>query len=85
MTGILSMSGEVPDVAVRIGEAVEVLLLLDSRHGGGGLLLGMLMVGGLLVHPGRVPLGVELVVSVDVRRGHHHGRALRRAASWWTR
>jgi hypothetical protein len=38
------------------------------------------MRAGLLVHPGRLgALGIELVVSVDVRRGHHVGRDFSRS------
>jgi hypothetical protein len=67
-------------------KAVEVLLLLlllllllDGGGSSGGdlllLLLGMGMMRALLlVHPSRVAALRELMVSVDVRRGHHVGR-----------
>lgn len=65
----------------RASKAVEVLLLLlDSGCScRSDLLLLLLSVGmmraRLLVHPSRIAaLRVELVVSVDVRRGHHIGR-----------
>jgi hypothetical protein len=64
----------------RASKAVEVLLLLlDSRGSRGSYLLLLLLSVGmmrarLLVHPSRIAaLRVELVVSVDVRRGHHFG------------
>lgn len=56
------------DVAVGTGEAAVVLLLGDIRGSGGGL--GVVLVVGLLVDPGRVGLGI-LVMSVDMRVRHH--------------
>lgn len=61
------------DTIVGAGNAVVVLLLgnVGSSSGGGGLgMLAELVMGCLLVQPGRVGLGV-LVVSVDVRVRHH--------------
>lgn len=58
------------DVAVGTGEAAVVLLLGDIRGSGGGL--GVVLVVGLLVDPGRVGLGI-LVMSVDMRVRHHLG------------
>ena len=61
------------DTIVGPGNAVVVLLLGNVGGGGGGGRLGMLaelVVGCLLMQPGRVGLGV-LVMSVDVRVGHH--------------
>lgn len=84
MGRLLGVGGElVADRVVGVGgETTEVLLLLDRGGGGGGglLLLGMGVVSTrLLVHPRLLrALGRELVVSVDVRRGHHHGRYLLR-------
>lgn len=85
---ILGVGGDLAAADGRVAassEAAEVLLLLDHGGGGGGcggllLLLRMGMVGGgLLVHPRLVSaLGRELVVSVDVRRGHHLGRCVLR-------
>lgn len=76
VAAILGMGGEVVGVGMGAGDAVVVLLLGDRGGGGSGLLLGMLVVRGLLVHPRRVGLRVELVMSVDVRRGHHLGRPM---------
>jgi hypothetical protein len=76
MVGILTVASHL----TRASKTVEMLLLLS---GGGGcrsdLLLLLLSMGMmrtlLLVHPGGITtLGIELVVSVDVRRGHHVGR-----------
>lgn len=76
MTTILTVARQLTCAS----QTAKVLLLLNSGGGGSGnlllLLLGMRMMrAGLLVHPGRLgALGIELVVSVDVRRGHHVGR-----------
>lgn len=83
MTTILTVAGQL----TRASQTAKVLLLLNSGGGGSGnlllllLLLGMRMMrAGLLVHPGRLgALGIELVVSVDVRRGHHVGRDFSRS------
>lgn len=50
-----------------------LLLLLNGRRAVTLLRMLLLMMAGLLVHPGRVGLVSELVVSVDMRRGHHDG------------
>lgn len=81
MTTILTVAGQL----TRASQTAKVLLLLNSGGGGSGnlllLLLGMgMMRAGLLVHPGRLgALRVELVMSVDVRRGHHVGRDFSRS------
>lgn len=50
------------------------LLLLLSGGGGRSSLVGVLLVmARLLVHPGRIRLGIKLVVAVDVRGWHHPG------------
>lgn len=50
------------------------LLLLLSGSGSGSSLVGVLLVmARLLVHPGRIRLGIKLVVAVDVRGWHHPG------------
>lgn len=50
------------------------LLLLLSGSGGSSSLVGVLLVmARLLVHPGRIRLGIKLVVAVDVRGWHHPG------------
>lgn len=61
-------------IVVCAGQTVVVLLL--GNIGGGGSSLGMLMVRGLLVKPGRVGLGV-LVVAVDMGILHHLGLCVR--------
>ena len=75
-SGILAVPGaDVVHIGVGVGQAVVVLLLLlllllgDS----GGLMSVLMVASSLLMHPGRVTLGVELVVPIDVRRGHHFG------------
>lgn len=83
MGRFLGMGGDlVANRVVGVGSEATKVLLLDSGGGGGGglLLLRMgVMSAGLLVHPRLLcALGRELVVSVDVRRGHHHGRYLLR-------
>ena len=66
---------------VGAGNAVVVLLLGDI--GSGGSSLGVVLVRRLLMHPGRVGLGV-LVVAVDVWIGHHLGCGrLREADVGW--
>ena len=72
-SGILAVPGsEVVHIGVGTGQAVVVLLLLLLGSSGG--LMGMLMMASsLLMHPGRVALWVELVVPIEVRRGHHLG------------
>lgn len=62
--------GEGIHIVVCAGHAVIVLLLGNIGGGGGGL--GVLVVRGLLVKPGRVGLGV-LVVAVDMGILHHLG------------
>lgn len=62
--------GEGIHIVMCAGHAVIVLLL--GNIGGGGGSLGVLVVGGLLVKPGRVGLGV-LVVAVDMGILHHLG------------
>lgn len=65
---------EVVNIGVCAGQAAVVLLLVLLLLGRSGSLLSMLMVAaGLLMHPGRVALGVELVMPIEVRRGHHLG------------
>lgn len=50
------------------------LLLLLGGSGSGSSLVGVLLVmARLLVHPGRIRLGIKLVVAVDVRGWHHPG------------
>lgn len=77
--GTSAVGGRVEGVDVTVGvgagEAIVVLLLGGRGGGCGGLLGVVLLVAGLLVHPGRVGLWVVLVVSVDVRIGHHLGRS----------
>lgn len=81
MTTILTVAGQL----TRASQTAKVLLLLNGGGGSSGnlllLLLGMRMMrAGLLVHPGRLgALGIELMVSVDVRRGHHVGRDFSRS------
>lgn len=48
------------------------LLLLSCRSSGLVCVL-LLVMAGLLMHPGRIRLGIELVVAVDVRGWHHPG------------
>ena len=62
--------GQGAETVVGAGEAVVVLLLSDTGGGGGGL--GVVLVRRLLVHPGRLGLGI-LVVAVEVRIRHHFG------------
>lgn len=52
---------------------LSLLLLLSRSRGRGGLVCVLLVMARLLVHPGRVRLGIELVVAVDVRGWHHPG------------
>lgn len=74
-------SGEGIHIVMCAGHAVVVLLL--GNIGGGGGSLGMLVVGSLLVKPGRVGLGV-LVVAVDMRILHHLGNVFgRRLFARW--
>lgn len=49
-----------------------LLLLLGCRSSCLVCVL-LLVMAGLLVHPGRIRLGIELVVAVDVRGWHHPG------------
>lgn len=56
--------GEGANAVVGAGDAIVMLLLGDVGGSRGGL--SMVLVRRLLVHPGRVGLGV-LVVGVDVR------------------
>lgn len=67
--------GEGIHIVMCAGHAVVVLLL--GNIGGGGGSLGVLMVRGLLVKPGRVGLGV-LVVAVDMGILHHLGYVFER-------
>lgn len=48
------------------------LLLLSCRSSSLVCVL-LLVMAGLLMHPGRIRLGIELVVAVDVRGWHHPG------------
>ena len=67
---------------VRAGNAIVVLLLSDV--GSSGRSLGVVLVRRLLVHPGRVGLRI-LVVSVDVRIGHHLGCWEQSSVGWGMR
>lgn len=49
------------------------LLLLLSRRSCSLVGVLLLVMAGLLVHPGRIRLGIELVVAVDMRGWHHPG------------
>jgi hypothetical protein len=51
---------------------LSLLLLLSCRSSSLMCVL-LLVMAGLLVHPGRIRLGIELVVAVDVRGWHHPG------------
>jgi hypothetical protein len=52
---------------------LSLLLLLSGSRGGSSLVGVLLVMARLLVHPGRIRLGIKLVVAVDVRGWHHPG------------
>ena len=73
-SGILAVATTSAEV-VDVGQAAVMLLLLLVLLMVAPTTAGLLLLVLLLVHPGRVAalLRVELMVPVEVRRGHHLG------------